>query len=334
MNPFVPTGPVRADDPIYRAAVAAEAEFWASPTTLAIADAYAAAPLGPFKRHHNRRLAGSEERYWYERISEHGPYERGLVLGSGSTIEEAAILDQNPGVHLTFCDIDGEGLAKRQAMFDERFPGRVTVQVMDLNFVEFEPDAYDLIVSADTLHHVVNLEHIADQINRALAQEGWFFLHDFTGASGFRFPEQQKRIFEAVYARERARRPDAALPDPEWKDVDNYDTSPFEAVRAADIVGVLSEHLREVLRRQTGTIFAMPMFCDILRDFNPPQAQAVQRRFGRWRKKTPPTGPTPIAWEMLLSTECFAELSLIDDLVTDAGLFSPMNTVAIYRKRL
>ncbi len=333
MNPFVPNGQARADDPAYQSAVLAEAEFWASPTTLAIADAYAAAPLGPFKRHHNKRLAGFEDRYWYERIAEHGPYKRGLVLGSGSTIEEAAMLDQNPGVHLTFCDIDEQGLSKRQAMFDQRFPGRVTVQPMDLNFVEFEPNAYDLIISADTLHHVVNLEHIAKQINRALTHAGWFFLHDFTGASGFRFPIEQKRIFESVYARERARRPDAGLPEPDWKDVDNYDTSPFEAVRSADIVQVLSAHLREVHRRHAGTIFAMPMFCDILRDFTPASVQRPRRRFGRLRKELPPTAPTPIAWEMLLSDQCFRELSLIDDLVTDAAMFSPMNTVAIYRKR-
>lgn len=332
MNPYVPNGEARADDPAYQSAVLAEAAFWSSPTTLAIADVCAAAPLGPFKCHHNKRLAGSEERYWYERIAEHGPYHRGLVLGSGSTIEEAAILDQNPSVHLTFCDIDEHGLAKRQAMFDERFPGRVTVQPMDLNFVEFDTDAYDLIISADTLHHVVNLEHIATQINRALTRDGWFFLHDFTGASGFRFPIEQKRIFESVYARERARRPDAGLPEPDWKDVDNYDTSPFEAVRSAEIVQILAGHLREVFRRHGGTILAMPMFCDILRDFTPPTVQRPRRRFGRLRKKPPPTGPAPIAWELLLSEECFRELGLIDDLVTDAGMFSPMSTVAIYRK--
>lgn len=333
MNPFIPDGPVRADDSRYQAALAAEAAFWASPTTLAIADAVAAAPLGPFKRHHNRRLAGSEDRYWYERIAEHGPYRRGLVLGSGSTIEEAAMLDQNPDVHLTFCDIDEQGLAKRQAIFDERFPGRVTVQPMDLNFVEFERDAYDLIISADTLHHVVNLEHVAEQINRALAHDGWFFLHDFTGASGFRFPIGQKRIFESVYATERARRPEAALPAPEWKDVDNYDTSPFEAVRSAEIVDTLATHLREVFRRHAGTIFAMPMFCDILRDFTPPTTQRPRQRFRHTRNKPTTPEPTPIAWEMLLSDDCLRELSLIDDLVTDAELFPPISTVAIYRKR-
>jgi SAM-dependent methyltransferase len=333
MKPYMPNGPAREDDAVYRAAARAEAEFWSSPTTLLIADALATAPLGPSKRHHNRRLAGSETRYWYERIAEHGPYRRGLVLGSGSTIEETAILQQNPGVHLTFCDIDEQGLAKRQALFAERFPGCVTVQPMDLNFVELERNAYDLIISADTLHHVVNLEHVAEQINHALTQEGWFFLHDFTGASGFRFPMEQKQIFEAVYSRERARRPEAQLPLPEWKDVDNYETSPFEAVRSADIVAVLAGALREVFRCHAGTIFAMPMFCDILREFTPPKPLPAQARFGRKKRQPQAAEAPPIMWELLLSAEFFRELSLIDDIVTDAGLFSPISTVAIYRKR-
>jgi len=326
---FIPSGPVRADDPVYQEALAAEAAFWASPETLPIADALAAAPLGPFKRHHNRRLTGSETRNWYEQIAEHGPYRRGLVLGSGSTIEETAMLAQNPGVHLTFCDIDAAGLSKRQAMFDERFPGRVTVEQMDLNLIEFESDAFDLIVSASTLHHVVNLEHIAAQINRALSPDGWFFLHDFTGASGFRFPIEQKRIFEVLYARERKRRPNAALPDPDWRDVDNHAYSPFEAVRSADIVRALADALDEVDRRETGTILTLALFCDILRGYTAPKPR--QGKLDRWRGR--PLEAPRLGWETLLSSECLRELCLLDDVITDAGLFPPLSTVGVYRKK-
>lgn len=334
MNPYLPHGPAVANDPMYLDALVREAAFWANPSTICIADANAMAPLGPIKRHQNRRLTGSEDRYWYEVIREHGPYKRGLVLGSGSTVEETAILEQNPGVHLTFCDIDEAGLSTRQALFEERFPGRATVERMDLNFVEFEACSYDLIISADTLHHVVNLEHIAHQINRALTEDGWFFLHDFTGASGFRFPAAQKRIFEIVYERERSRRPDAGLPAADWKDVDNYDTSPFEAVRSSEIIDVLRRDLREVHVRQVGSIFGLPMFCDILRDFTAPPRESRFRRSRFLRRKIAvPAGPPPIAWERLLSEECFRELALIDDLVVDAGIFPAMNSFAVYRKK-
>ena len=330
MAAFIPRGPVRADDPAYVKALADEAAFWANPSTFPIADALAAAPLGPFKWHHNRRDTGNENETWYDLIPTKGSFRRGLVLGSGSTIEEMAILEQNPLTHFTFCDIDDHGLARRLMNLGARFPGRVDVSQLDLNFVEFEPNAYDLIVSASTLHHVLNLEHIGSQINRALTEDGWFFLHDYTGPSGFRFSPPQKGIFETVYDRERARRADVNLPDPLWQNVDDTEFSPFEAVRSADTIGVLASALHEVDRRHTGTILSLAMFSNIARA----QWPTVPRQIWCARLRRRPPGRPPLVWESLLSDQCVKELCLLDDVVTDAAIFPPMTTFATYRKKL
>src|SRR4029077_12081108 len=57
----------------------------------------------------------------------------------------------------------------------------------DLNFVRLPRDAYDVIWSSGTLHHLVNLEHLLDEVARALRPGGLFAVHDFVGESRFRY---------------------------------------------------------------------------------------------------------------------------------------------------
>lgn len=328
MPAFVPNGPVTADDPVYQEALAAEAAFWADPGVYPIADVLASITTGPVREHHNRRLTGRANDDWHTVIGEFGPFQRGLILGCGSIVEEQRILASLPDVAFELIDIDEEGLKRRRAAFGEPgSSGRVTCRVADLNFATFTANSYDVIISASTVHHIVNLEELAQSINEGLTNDGFFFLHDHTGASGFRFPERQKGIFEAICARERLRTGNSSFPVAAWKDVDNHDFSPFEAVRSADTVRVFGEHLSEVRRRHTGTILSLMLFSDLVRDLD---TSAI---IARERKRRRDSEALPNIWELTLSAECIGELCLFDDVVTDAELFPPMTTFAVYRKK-
>ena len=294
------------------------------------ADALARAPLGPMKRHHNRRHTGSAERVWMDLIPKHGPYRRGLMLGCSGLADERRILEGNPGTHWTICDIAPGSLQLRLEHFGPNYGGLIELQESDLNFVSLEAEAYDLIVSAATLHHVVNLEHVADQINRALTADGRFYFNDYTGESGFRFPDRQRRMFEVLYERERARHPNAGLPDIVWRNVDGGTYSPFEAIRSADTVVVLRQFLREESNATHSSVMGLLFFSGTAEQYRRTTGQGswVDRVRGRSS-----SGADQLVWEEMLSAEFFAELALADEIICDAGFFPPVSTFAVYRKK-
>jgi SAM-dependent methyltransferase len=333
MQPFVATPPVAPDDPVYLQAARDEAAFWADPLTLHISDAMVAAPTGPIKRYYNRRHSRHPTTTWFDAVAGHGPFRRGLILGCGGLAEEQRILETNPALHVTICDIDRSGLARRETVFGGLFPGRVEVREADLNFVRLERDAYDLIVSGETLHHIVNLEHVAGEVAAALAPGGQFFLHDYTGPSGFRFPEPQRRVFEAIYARERRRRPNAPLPPVTWRDVDSGAYSPFEAVRSAETLAALGAELDLVWSRGAGPIIGLLKFAGLADAYRRRPSRSYRLRRRVYRALGRPQPMEPLVWEEMLSPVCTRELATVDAVVCDSGLFPPSNTFALYRKR-
>jgi SAM-dependent methyltransferase len=327
---YIAHPPVSADDPAYRAAAAAEAQFWASPGTLSLLDAWYAAASGPIKRYYNRRFTGDENIPWFETVARRGPFRRGLVLGCGGLSQEQSLVASLPGVPLTFCDIDEAGLDRRRRTLDPQGSGDISTAVTDLNFAEFPPDTYDLVVSVATLHHIVNLEHVAAQVQRTLTPDGWFFLYDYTGSSGMRFPTEQKRVFELVLERERARNP--RLSPVTWHDAGDDIYSPFEGIRAGETIGILGQHLAEVERYTAGPIVGLLFFAGLLDAGYTPRPRTLGARVAeRLRRGSPP--PPPLIWEAILSPACVRELILMDEVVCDAEMFLPNNTYAVYRKR-
>jgi SAM-dependent methyltransferase len=64
---------------------------------------------------------------------------------------------------------------------DEGLPMRV--QPADLNFVTLRPESFDLIFAHAAIHHALNLEHLFDQVRRALRPGGRFIVQDIIGRS-------------------------------------------------------------------------------------------------------------------------------------------------------
>jgi len=51
----------------------------------------------------------------------------------------------------------------------------------DLNFAELQPDSFDFILCHGILHHLINLEFILAQINRALTRDGIVLIYELRG---------------------------------------------------------------------------------------------------------------------------------------------------------
>ncbi len=132
----------------------------------------------------------------------------------------------------------------------------ITYEVSDLNRVTLRAHAYDLVVTQNCLHHVLELEHLAEQIWRSLRPEGYLWIHDYVGETQFQFSDLRleiaNRILEILpdrYRRDRLR--DRILthitrPSP------GALVSPFEAIRSAEIIPVFSQWFDIDYRHEEG----------------------------------------------------------------------------------
>jgi SAM-dependent methyltransferase len=117
-----------------------------------------------------------------------------------------------------------------------------TYETADLNHVVLEPNAYDLVLSQNCLHSVIELERLAEQIWRSLKPGGCLWIHDYIGESQFQFDDRRLDIANRIlailperYRRDRVRnRVVQTIARPH---LDALASSP-EAVRSADIVPV------------------------------------------------------------------------------------------------
>lgn len=322
---------VRPDDPEYLAMAAAEAAFWGDHK--GCADFADSANTRESQQHLNRRFTGDENTRWYETIPRYGDFKRGLVLGAAGIIREAYILESNPSLHLTFMDISPGAVEKRKDELAARFPGRVATAVGDFNFAELSENSFDLVVSSSVLHHVINLEYLAAQINRALTPDGYFFLEDYVGETLRKFSPEKKLAYELAYSREMTRQGRTPPSYMVWSNEEAV-ASPFCGIRSADILEALRGHLHEEKRATTGALWFAVMFArdprpgafkiNGLRWRTTPVIRRVVRYFDRRRNRSA---------DGLLPREYVERLLEVGDRLSDAGVILPSNAFAIYRRR-
>jgi len=113
---------------------------------------------------------------------------------------------------------------------------------MDLNEWTASQE-YDVVIANQTLHHVLNLENLFDQIGRSLKPEGAFITSDMIGRNGHqRWPEALDMVQEfwrklppAYRYNRRMRRYEEAFEDHDCS------SGNFEGIRAQDILPLLVE---------------------------------------------------------------------------------------------
>ena len=165
MNPYFLISP---EDRLYKRAAYREAASWGRESA---AELRKHRPRNhPLVRGYFSRLITEDEDetdwiWWFVRNSK--PYEHALSLGSGIGLLEERML--RGGVFKNLDVVDFSAQAVR--VFQERLSKRgvetpVNARIGDLNFIELPPGTYDFILAATSLHHVINLEHLLEQVRR------------------------------------------------------------------------------------------------------------------------------------------------------------------------
>lgn len=127
----------------------------------------------------------------------------------------------------------------------------------DINTAELPPSTYDVLFAHQSLHHIEQLEHLAEQARRTLKPGGLFMINDYIGLNRLQMAPGQMEFGSGLLRllpERYVRKPDGTsrrhMEISSAKEVAAYD--PSEAVRSEDIVDVLSGTLDLLERRDYG----------------------------------------------------------------------------------
>lgn len=123
--------------------------------------------------------------------------EHGLSLGCGSGRAERTFLEE--GICRSFHGVDIAEAAINQARETAATNGLpLTYEVQDLNFPDFPADTYDLVLAQTCIHHILQLERLADEVFKTLKPGGVLWLHDYIGETQFQFTDDRLSIFNSL----------------------------------------------------------------------------------------------------------------------------------------
>ena len=166
-------------------------------------------------------------------------FERGLTLGCGAGRLERELLQG--GICQSFHGIDVSAEAVKTAQETaarEHLP--LTYEVGDLNFIKLPADTYDLVVAQTSLHHVLFLEKVAEQVHRTLRPGGYLWIHDFIGETQGQYDEKRLTLINQVLAflpeKFRTNAVTGRVLEEVKRPRPGNLMSPFECIRSAEIV--------------------------------------------------------------------------------------------------
>ena len=308
---------VSPDDEEYLQMLRAEEEFWDSHIETLLTKT----PARAVQRYLNERLTGDPEKLWYQTIGNDGEFASGCIFGAGPGQVEEDLLKRHPKLHLVIFDISGAALSRLQKRLDEQFPGRTETRKQDLNFVQLPTEEYDLAAANACIHHLVNLEHFAYQVNRSLTSEGRFFMQDVVGESYFQFTEEKKRMFQTFMDATR----DTTEPPVKiaWPSREDWVFSPFESVRSGEILEVFERCFMPLQVRTSSALLSLTLMV------------GLDNSTGRLRRVIDRLRTMLLGRRLPISRgQARGDLLfLLDSLMCDSGRLMPGQALGIYGKR-
>ena len=168
----------------------------------------------------------------------------GCSLACGSGRAERQLLLKGICQSFHGIDIAADALAEARKIAEQQ-ELNITYEQADLNAIRLESQAYDLVVTQNCLHHVLNLEHIANEIAKALKSDGVLWIHDYIGETQFQYSDERLELVNQILA---------LLPERMcYNRVNNHQIhkivrrepgtliSPFESIRSAEIMPIFLE---------------------------------------------------------------------------------------------
>ncbi|HEY6343881.1 MAG TPA: class I SAM-dependent methyltransferase [Bryobacteraceae bacterium] len=170
---------------------------------------------------------------------------RMLSLGSGPGGLELAFAREASGAEITCIDLNADLIRLGQIRAEAEHLN-VRFEVGDLNVIDLLTNEYDLVFCHASLHHVLELERLSQQIKNSLRDGGNLITVDVCTRNGYlMWPETReivRSLFRTLPARFRMNHTayGSARVDEEIWEIDTSVVS-MECIRAQDIIPTLSE---------------------------------------------------------------------------------------------
>lgn len=232
------------------------------------------------RAHINFRVSGDPVVNWLEDFGRRfgGGFDLALNLGCGFGDLEAHAFGL--GLVREFHSLDLSATALAAA--GKKLQGLpVRFEQCDLNQVVLPAGAYDVVFAASSLHHLLRLEHVLDQVRSGLRPGGLLVFDEYVGPSRFQWEETQLRAVNELLS---------ALPGRYRRDLrgggkkrriyrpaqdETNRDSPFEAIRSAEILPLVRERFTVVAERGYGGAILHPLLDGIAGNFQLERAEDV-----------------------------------------------------------
>jgi len=151
----------------------------------------------------DRLISGDPERDWIDHLRRthlagRAPLARALSLCCGDGRVERELITRGVVRECEGVDAAPGALERARALADEAGVGGVSYRLCDVNQLEAEEGAYDLVVAHQALHHIEALEHVARACRKALRPGGLMVAHEYVGPNRFASTPRHIEVLNAA----------------------------------------------------------------------------------------------------------------------------------------
>jgi len=135
----------------------------------------------------------------------------------------------------------------------------------DINNLKLDTEEYDVVFAHASLHHMINHEHIAQEVKKSLKPDGNFIVHEPIPRNGQLMWDETKKIANEIWSlipqKYKYDCINEKRKDKFFKELPNKDLSEsgFECIRSQDIYPILKENFN-ITTEVFGTSFARRFF--------------------------------------------------------------------------
>jgi SAM-dependent methyltransferase len=238
--------------------------------------------------HYNERcmVEGLPWRKWLIKALSR-PANRSLDLGCGTGSRSIVVFEEGASKFVEGLDVSEERIAGAEAFRRQKgIPGNF--QVADSNVAELPENTYDLIFSCHSFHHFVALEHIMEQVHRALTPSGVFILEEFVGPTQFQWTDRQMEIVRFLLSLipkelRRFRWGDTKFAEGRPTPEEVVAVSPFESIRSGEIFPLFFEYFDVVAIKRLGGTIQHLLYNGIVHNFQSNERGAIQSLQAVWQ---------------------------------------------------
>lgn len=226
--------------------------------------------------HLNERATGHPARNWLTSWAHRyfrGNRLRVLVLGCGEGWLERGIAEWPFVADIDAVDFAADAVQRARTQTEAMGISKIWYDVVDLNHADLGAAKYDVVVAHAVIHHVENLEHAAQAIERALKPDGFLVLNEYVGPSRFQYSDDVDRAINALLhvlpPRLRRSTLHGDLYDRRARPtVDQMIASdPSESVRSSELLARFGKRFDFMERRNIGGTILQHLLYDIVANF-------------------------------------------------------------------